>query len=106
MTLIDEFSRKCLAIRVARRINAIGVMENFNEWKFQENTKLNRAVSKYAQGNIGGRSYFNYGGNSLTLVEAMTVRNNWGSWRLFLFDESTEKLTPITFATPQNSKSF
>jgi putative transposase len=27
MTLIDEFSRKCLAIKVARRINAIGVIE-------------------------------------------------------------------------------
>ena len=27
MTLIDEFTRKCLAIRVARRINAIGVIE-------------------------------------------------------------------------------
>jgi hypothetical protein len=27
MTLIDEFTRKCLPIRVARRINAIGVIE-------------------------------------------------------------------------------
>ena len=27
MTLIDEFTRKCLAIRVARRINAIRVIE-------------------------------------------------------------------------------
>jgi transposase InsO family protein len=27
MTLIDEFTRKCLGIRVARRINAIGVIE-------------------------------------------------------------------------------
>jgi putative transposase len=27
MTLIDEFSRTCLAIKVARRINAIGVIE-------------------------------------------------------------------------------
>ena len=27
MTLIDEFTRKCLAIRVARRINAISVIE-------------------------------------------------------------------------------
>jgi L-serine deaminase len=27
MTLIDEFTRKCLAIRVARKINAIGVIE-------------------------------------------------------------------------------
>ena len=27
MTLIDEFTRKCLAIHVARRINAVGVIE-------------------------------------------------------------------------------
>ena len=27
MTLIDEFTRECLAIRVARRINSIGVIE-------------------------------------------------------------------------------
>jgi putative transposase len=27
MTLIDEFTRECLAIRVARRINSFGVME-------------------------------------------------------------------------------
>jgi putative transposase len=31
MTLIDEFSRRCLAIRVARRINAIGVIETLAE---------------------------------------------------------------------------
>jgi hypothetical protein len=27
MTLIDEFTRECLAIRVARRINSFGVIE-------------------------------------------------------------------------------
>lgn len=27
MTLIDEFTRECLAIRVARRINGLGVLE-------------------------------------------------------------------------------
>ena len=27
MTLIDEFTRECLAIRVARRINGMGVIE-------------------------------------------------------------------------------
>jgi putative transposase len=31
MTLIDEFSRRCRAIRVARRINAIGVIETFGD---------------------------------------------------------------------------
>jgi len=27
MTLIDEFTRECLAIRMARRINSLGVLE-------------------------------------------------------------------------------
>ena len=36
MTLIDEFSRKCLAIRVARRINAIGVIETLADAKLFE----------------------------------------------------------------------
>ena len=27
MTLIDEFTRECLAIRIARRINSVGVLE-------------------------------------------------------------------------------
>lgn len=27
MTLIDEFTRECLAIRVARRLNSLGVLE-------------------------------------------------------------------------------
>ena len=29
MTLIDEHTRECLAIRVARRINGFGVIETF-----------------------------------------------------------------------------
>ena len=38
MTLIDEFSRKCLAIRVARRINAIGVIETLADAMLFEGT--------------------------------------------------------------------
>jgi putative transposase len=36
MTLIDEVTRKCLTIRVARRINAIGVIETLAEAMFFE----------------------------------------------------------------------
>jgi putative transposase len=31
MTLIDEFTRECLAIRVARRMNSLGVLETMAE---------------------------------------------------------------------------
>ena len=36
MTLIDEFTRECLAIRVARRINSLGVIETMRtRWTFR-----------------------------------------------------------------------
>jgi putative transposase len=38
MTLIDEFTRKCLAIRVARRINATGVIETLADAMLFEGT--------------------------------------------------------------------
>lgn len=38
MTLIDEFTRKCLAVRVARRINAIGVIETLADVMLFEGT--------------------------------------------------------------------
>ena len=38
MTLIDEFTRKCLAIRVARRINAIAVIETLADAMLFEGT--------------------------------------------------------------------
>ena len=40
MTLIDEFTRKCLAIRVARRINAIGVIETLADAMLFEGTPV------------------------------------------------------------------
>ena len=38
MTLIDEFTRKCLAIRVARGINAVGVIETLADAMMFEGT--------------------------------------------------------------------
>jgi len=38
MTLIDEFTRKCMAIRVARRINVVGVIETLADAMLFEGT--------------------------------------------------------------------
>ncbi len=40
MTLIDEFTRRCLAIRVARRINAIGVIETLADAMLMNGTPV------------------------------------------------------------------
>ena len=47
MTLIDEFTRECLAIRVARRINSFGVLETMAD------VMLMRGVPKYIRSDNG-----------------------------------------------------
>jgi transposase InsO family protein len=47
MTLIDEFTRECLAIRVARRINSLGVIETMAD------VMLVRGVPEYIRSDNG-----------------------------------------------------
>jgi putative transposase len=47
MTLIDEFTRECLAIRVARRINSFGVIETM------ANAMLERGVPEHIRSDNG-----------------------------------------------------
>jgi putative transposase len=41
LTLIDGFTRECLAIRVARRINSFGVIETFADAMLRHGTPAN-----------------------------------------------------------------
>ena len=47
MTLIDEFTRECLAIRVARRINSFGVIETMAD------VMLERGVPEHIRSDNG-----------------------------------------------------
>ena len=47
MTLIDEFTRECLAIRVARRINSFGVLETMAD------VMLTRGVPEHIRSDNG-----------------------------------------------------
>jgi transposase InsO family protein len=47
MTLIDEFTRECLAIRVARRINSLGVIETM------ANTMIVRGIPEHIRSDNG-----------------------------------------------------
>ena len=47
MTLIDEFTRECVAIRVARRINSFGVIETMAD------VMLERGVPEHIRSNNG-----------------------------------------------------
>ena len=67
MTLIDEFTRECLAIRVARRINSFGVLETMAD------VMLMRGVPEYIRSDNGPEMTAKIVSNWLTQVGAKTL---------------------------------
>ena len=67
MTLIGEFTRECLAIRVARRINSFGVLE------MMADVMLMRGVPEYIRSDNGAEMTAKVARNWLTQVGAKTL---------------------------------
>ena len=67
MTLIDEFTRECLAIRVARRINSFGVLETMAD------VMLMRGVPEHIRSDDGAEMTAKIVRNWLTQVAAKTL---------------------------------
>lgn len=86
--------------RAARDYNAIGVVTGFKQWGFEENTKLNQLLDVYADGNMGDRTFIVYKKRPYTIVEAQTNQFDFSSFRLYLYDEVAETLTPLSIQTP------
>jgi transposase InsO family protein len=73
MTLIDEFTRECLAIRVARRINSFGVLE------VMADVMLMRGVPEHIRSDNGAEMTAKVVRNWLTQVGAKTLYIEPGS---------------------------
>jgi putative transposase len=67
MTLIDEYTRECLAIRVARRINSFGVLETMAD------VMLVRGVPEHIRSDNGAEMTAKVVRNWLTQVGAKTL---------------------------------
>ncbi len=86
-------------------INAIGFVRGLRAFDSYEHTVLNRLMESKVGWHIGDRSFIQYKGRSYTLIEGMATKDDWNSWRLFLFDEAAQTLQQVDFATPKNSPS-
>jgi putative transposase len=67
MTLIDEYTRECLAIRVARRINSFGVLESMAD------VMLMRGVPEHIRSDNGAEMTAKVVRNWLTQVGSKTL---------------------------------
>jgi putative transposase len=73
MTLIDEFTRECLAIRVARRINSLGVIETMAD------VMITRGVPEHIRSDNGPEMTAKIVRNWLASVGAKTLYIEPGS---------------------------
>jgi Big-like domain-containing protein len=87
---------------------AVGTLTNFSSWKTQADTNLNTLFSNLGtiNGNIGDRDAFFYQGHPYSLIEAQSTRNDYSTWRPYLFDRTLNSLTKLSLQTNGGSTSF
>jgi hypothetical protein len=87
---------------------AVGTLTNFSGWKTQTDANLNTRFTDLGTigGNVGDRDALLYRGRPYSLVEAQTTRNNFGTWRPYLFDRTANSLTRLALRTHGGSTAF
>ncbi|HEX4110303.1 MAG TPA: hypothetical protein VHX88_19390 [Solirubrobacteraceae bacterium] len=84
---------------------AQGTLTDFDSWSAAPYAPLNDAFGS-ARGNVGGRDELSFLGWPFTVVEAQSVKNDFASWRVYLYDDTGGSVTPLTPHTPGGSVAF
>jgi hypothetical protein len=82
------------------------VLTNFSSWRSTPNDLLNNAFGSSIAGNIGGRDYVTFEGYPFTVVEAQARKGDFGSWSVYLYDNTARTLTTLAPRTPGGSIAF
>ena len=67
---------------------AVGTLTNFSTWTAQADSNINTLFDNLGtiHGNVGDRDAFFYQGNPYSLIEAQSTKNDFSTWRPYLFD--------------------
>jgi Bacterial Ig domain len=87
---------------------ASGTLTNMSSWKVQTDANLNTLFANLGgiNGNVGDRDGFYYQGRPYSLIEAQYTKNDYASWRPYLFDRTRNSLTLLTLHTNAGSTAF
>jgi hypothetical protein len=87
---------------------AIGTLTNFSSWRTRADANLNTLFANLGTigGNVGDRDALLYQGRPCSLVEAQSTKNDFGTWRPYLFDRAANSLTRLQLNTHAGSTSF
>lgn len=92
----------CTVDRLAK-----GTITNFNSWSTQVEDSMNSQLQEFGlHGNFGDRDYIVIQGKGYNLQEAQSERDNWSSWRNYLYDFSSQQFKLFNIHTHHDSVSF
>jgi hypothetical protein len=83
-------------------------LTNFSTWKAQTDSNLNTLFTSLGtiKGNVGDRDGFFHQGKPYSLVEGQYTKNDFSTWRPYLFDRTSNSLTSLAMRTHAGSSSF
>ena len=85
---------------------ASGTLTNFSpaSWAPQPDAAVNALfVSLGTRGNLGDRADLTYEGHSFAVIEAQSVKSNFGAWRFYLYDRERNEARLLALRLPAGS---
>lgn len=84
---------------------ARGTMD-WSTWTASKRPELDAAIlANGVRGGIGDRDVITFRGREFMVIEAMSVRDDWSTWKVYLVDE-TLAAAPLSFVTDGGSRAF
>lgn len=87
---------------------AFGTLTNFSSWTAQPDSNVNQLFTGLGtvHGHVGDRDAFFYRGGAYSLIEAQSTKDDYRTWRPYLFDRKLNALTQLNLKTDGGSTSF
>jgi hypothetical protein len=84
-----------------------GTLTDFSSWSTSEQPNVDNALLHWGvRGNIGDRDTVAFGGYQFGVIEGQYTKNDFGSWRTFVYDYATGNADTTTIRTNGGSTAF
>src|ERR1700730_17605135 len=76
---------------------AVGTLTNFSTWQAQPDSNVNALFTGLGtvNGSVGDRDAFFYKGKPYSIIEGQGAKNDFSTWRPYLFDRTLNSLTQL-----------
>lgn len=86
---------------------ARGILTNFTTWNSIVETAINTSIESFGvKGNIGDRDYTIFNGVPYNIIEGQYIKNDFGSWKCFLWNWQTRTASQLNIQTHKGSLSL